>query len=303
MKPGTYLDLDIKEYRNYPAISYSSLSRFNESQDHALMDWPAKSYFEEGVAFELMIEDRAKGTAKSSERFFKCNAPGKMPDDLAQWIEDKEDLESKYKYNKPDKQGEVRLSLPHKVRHAWLDECRQHPGKMPMGKDQIEMLNKMVDNFFKMEPLTDMGSENTLAEILPHADFQVPCFWFVGKQRKKALIDCMMTTDDRVYVFDIKTAADLDRYHWALKKYGWIQECHYSEGLKAIFPKHEIIWRFLVSSKAAPYISQPFQVDPYSMESGIEIYYDLCTDYQAWIDDGKPAKGWKNLESVKVWFN
>ncbi len=305
MKAGTYLDTPVKEYRAWPAISYSSLSRFNESQDHALMDWPAKSYFEEGTAFELLIEDKAKGTAKFKERFFLANAPGNMPEGLAQWIEDKEDLDDKYIYNKPDKKtGEIRLNKRHERTHLWLDSCRQNPGKMPMGKDQIEMLNKMVDNFFLMQPLIDMGSENTLAEILPHADFQVPIFWYVGKMKKKALIDCLFVTDPKVYVFDIKTAADLGRYQWALKSYGWIQECHYTAGLQSIFKDKEIVWRFLVSSKAEPYISQPFQVDPYSMaEYGMQEYYDLCEKYQAWVDDGRKPKGWKELESVKVFFN
>ncbi len=299
MKKGTYLDTDEKIYRAWDGIHYSGLSRFNESQDHALMDWLAKSYFEEGRAFELLIEDRAKGTAKFAERFFLADAPGAMPDDLAEWIDRGEDLNGKYVYTQKNEfhGGKKRL-------HAWLDACRDHPGQMPMGKDQMVMLNKMVDNFMKMQPLLDMGSENTLAEILPHCDFQVPIIWYVGKMRKKALLDCLMITDPRVYVWDIKTAADLTRYHYALKKYGWIQEAHYTAGLQSIFPDKEIVWRFLVSSKAEPWLAQPFQVDPHTMqEYAMERYYDLCTRYQAWVDAGRLPKGWKELESVKIFFN
>ncbi len=169
------------------------------------MDWPAKSYFEEGTAFELLIEDRAKGTATFAERFFLADAPGAMPDDLAGWIEGKEDLNVKYEFKLNGERKKRNL-------HAWLDACRENPGMMPMGKDQMEMLNKMVDNFMSMQPFADQGQKETLAEILPLCDFQVPIVWYVGKMRKKALLDCMFMTDKHIYAFGIKTTADLKRF-------------------------------------------------------------------------------------------
>ena len=80
---GTYLDTTDKEYRAWPAINYSALADFSESQDHALLVREPKSYFEEGTAFELLIEDMATGSKKFDERFFIADAPGQMPDDLA----------------------------------------------------------------------------------------------------------------------------------------------------------------------------------------------------------------------------
>ena len=41
-----------------------------------------------------------------------------------------------------------------------------------------------------MQPFADIGGTETLAEILPIADFQVPIIWYVGKMMKKALLDC-----------------------------------------------------------------------------------------------------------------
>ncbi len=322
LKKGTYLDTPEKEYRAWPAINYSSLSRFNESQDHALLDWPAKSYFEEGRAFELLIEDRAKGTAKFAERFFLADAPGAMPEDLAGWIDRKESLNDKYVWCKPDKKtGEVRLNMKSEKMHLWLDACRDHPGQMPMGRDQMEMLDTMVDNFLLCQPFADeisraagVYSESSLAEILPACDFQVPIVWYVGQSwdgkkqgkptRKKALIDCLFETTERMYAFDIKTAATIKQFERNLRDGYWIQEAHYTAGLGSIFPKKEIVWRFLVAPKDAPHVAQPFIADQYSMqEYGIERYYDLCTDYQAWVDAGKPPKGWKELESVKIFFD
>lgn len=304
IEQGTYIDTDEKEYRSWPAINYSSLADFNESQDHALMEKSARSYFEEGTAFELLIEDRAKGTAKFKERFFLADAPGAMPEDLAEWIEGNEDLSSKYKYNKDGSR-----SKQCERNHAWLDECEANPGKMPMGTDQMAILNKMVDNFMKMQPFARKGTESMLAEILSIAFFQVPISWCIqsrdGKivMRKKALIDCMVETETSIYVFDIKTAADIKRFLWMLKDKYWIQEAHYTEGLRAIFPEKSIKWLFLVSSKAEPYISQPFCVDPICMEKyAVDAYFYLCERYQEWLDDGRPPKGWKHLEEVGIFF-
>ena len=298
LQTGTYIDTPVKEYRSWPAINYSALADFYESQDHALMERPAKSYFEEGTAFELMIEDSAKGTKKFDERFFVADAPGTMPEGLAEWIERGESLSDKYRYNK-----DGTLNKQSKRLHAWLDECQRNPGKMPMGKDRFEMLEKMVNNFMLMQPFVDVGTENTLSEILGIAHFQVPIVWYVGKLRKKALVDCMIETEERIYAFDIKTAADIKRFVWMLKDKYWIQDCHYSAGLGTVFPGKEIVWRFLVASKAAPYISQTFKISEGSYDSTRGKYFELCTQYQEWIDDGKPPRGWKDLKTVPIFFD
>ena len=298
MKSGIYPEMPEKDYRKLPALNYSSLADFNISQDHALLEKTGKSYFEFGNAFELLVEDRAKGSNKFAERFFLADAPGDMPDELAGWIENEEDLFTKYKYKK-----DGTLNDKSKRLHEWLGECIDYPGMMPIGIDQVEMLRKMVDNFFLMKPLEDIGVEETLEEILPVAQFQVPVIWNVGKMRKKALIDCMVETDTAVYVFDIKTSADLKRFQWMTKDRYWIQEIHYSSGLGRIFKGKDIHWRFIVSSKAEPWISQTFCIDGTSADMAWARYADLCEDYQAWLDDGKPRKGWKELETVKIWFN
>lgn len=305
METGTYLDTSEKEYRKWDAINYSSLARFLESQDHALLDWPAKSYYEEGTAFELMVEDMATGTSKFSERFFIADAPGTMPDDLAGWIERSDNLENRYIWNNADKKtGEVRLNKRHERMHIWLDECRKHPGQMPVGIDRKKILDKMCENFMAMRPFIDVGVDNTMFEILRHAKFQVPILWYVGKVRKKALIDCMVETPDTIYVFDIKTTENFKQFLRMLREKYWVQEAHYSAGLGQIFPDKQIVWRFAVSSKAEPWLAQPFAVDPFSMsDNGQQAYYDLCIRYQAWIDEGKPPKGWKEFKSVKVFFD
>lgn len=299
LKEGTYIDTSVEEYRKWPGINYSSLANFAESQDHALMEIPAKSYFEEGNAFELLIEDSAKGTNKFGERFFIAEAPGTMPDDLAGWIERGESLNEKYRVNKDGS-----LNKGSKRLHAWLDECQKNPGKMPVGKDRMEMLNKMVENFMVMQPFSDIGTENTMAEILPVSYFQVPIIWYVGKMMKKALIDFIVDTGKTIYAFDIKTAADIERFVWMLKKKYFIQECHYSVGLGQVFPGKKIIWRFAVSSKAAPYLSQPFSIDPYTLiDKCMPRYQELCRKYDAWVKDGKPPKGWKEHKHINVYLD
>ena len=298
LKQGTYLDTPEKHYREWPAINYSALADFNESQDHALMKKEAKSYFEEGTAFELLIEDQAKGSDKFGDRFFLSDAPGNMPEELAGWINRNESLNDKYRLTKSGDRNKQSDRL-----HSWLDSCRANPGKMPVGIDQKEMLDKMVKNFMAMQPFSDGGNSAPMAEILPAADFQIPIVWYNGKQRKKALIDVYLETDLRIYAFDIKTTADMKRFDWMLKDKYWIQEVHYTDGLSAVFPDKEIVWRFVVASKAEPYLSQPYTVDPYSLEKGRERYFNLCDDYQEWTDDGRPPKGWKELKTVSIFFD
>ncbi len=298
LKEGTYLDTDVKTYRQWPATNYSSLADFNESQDHALMEKPAKSYYEFGTAFELMIEDKAKGTKKFSERFFTCDAPGEMPSDLAGWIEKGEDLNTKYRLKQDGGRNKKSERL-----HEWLDACQANKGMIPMGKDQLESLSKMVENFMLMQPFADIGNASTMAEILPVAHFQVSIIWYVGKNRRKALIDILIETNTTIYVFDTKTSADMKRFQWMLKDRYWIQEVHYSSGLGRIFTGKEIVWRFLVASKAPPHISQPFCIDKYSRDATWDQYLELCEKYQEWVDAGRPPKGWKETESIKIYFN
>lgn len=298
IKQGVYPEMPEKDYRQLPALNYSSLADFNESQDHALMIKPAKSYYEEGTAFELLVEDRAKGTTKFAKRFFLADAPGDMPEDLAGWIDNKEDLSMKYRLKIDGDRNNQSKRL-----HAWLDACALEPGKMPMGTDQVEMLGKMVDNFMLMKPLEDIGVEETLEEILPIAQFQVPIVWYVGKMRKKALVDCMVETDTAVYLFDIKTAANWKKFKASLNERYWVQEVHYSSGIGRLFPGKDVIWRFLVAPKAEPWVAQPAIMDKTSVDTAWNVYADLCEAYQEWLDDGRPPKGWKGLETVKVWFN
>lgn len=316
LQAGTYFDTPVKTYREWPATNYSALSKFDESQDHALMEVPAKSYFEFGSAFELLVEDRAKKTKHFDSKFFIADAPGAMPDDLAGWIESDEDLELKYKLKLDGSRNNQSKRL-----HAWLDECRDHPGMMPKGVDEIKMLDTMVDNFMLMQPFADeisrsegVHSELTLSEILPKCEFQVPIIWYVGQSwdgrkqgkpiRKKALIDCLFETTERVYAFDIKTAASIKQFLRNLRDGYWIQQAHYTVGLSSVFGNKEVVWRFLVAPKDAPHVAQPFITDQYTMaEYGMDRYYDLCTNYQAWVDDGRPPKGWKETEAVKIYFN
>ena len=295
MREGIQKDMLEKDYREILAIHYSGLADFKESQDHCLIDKPAKSYFEEGTAFELLIEDAVKGTTKFTKRFFMADAPGDMPIGLAIWIDKKEDLASKIEYKLDGDRKK-------KSKHKWIDECLKNPGMMPMGTDQMEKLSHMVKNFLVMKPLQDIGVEETLEEILPIAQFQVPLFWNVGKMKKKALIDCMVVTDTAVYVFDTKTTATIEKFFQMARKRYWVQEIHYSSGIGRIFPGKDIHWRFLVAPKAEPWVTQPSCIDQTSVDAAWFEYQELCDRYQAWLDDGRPARGWKELETVKLYF-
>lgn len=291
MKTGTYFDTSEKEYRKWDALNYSRLAAFAESQDHALLEIGPKSYFEMGKAFELLVEDRAKGTNKFGERFFVCDAEGDMPDGLAGWIENKDLLGAMYKLKKDGTRNDRSKRL-----HSWLDACRDHPGAMPKGKDEMDKLNIMVNNFMKLEVYG-----HPLEELLRVAEFQVPLHWTVNGIKKKALVDVLLETKSSTYVFDMKSAANMHQFKKMLRGKYWIQSVH-SEGVAEVC-KDPMPFVFLVSSKQEPYLAQSFGLEIESRWYAEAEYMELCKRFVEWEAAGCPPRGWKEYEEVKVYFN
>jgi hypothetical protein len=78
----------IKEYFKMDALSSGKLADFYLAPDYVLMERVEKPYFDEGRAFEMMVEDRAKGTSLLKDNFFVAKIDGGMPKELPQWIAD-----------------------------------------------------------------------------------------------------------------------------------------------------------------------------------------------------------------------
>ena len=268
------------EYRQHPAMNFSSLAQFNKSPDHALIKMEYKSYFEYGKQFETLLQDAVKATDDFEQRFYPTNLSNKMPDELVGWIDKKEDLEDKYEYTKAGK-----LSGTYKGRHAYLDEALKHPGKIPVSGPDSEMLKRHVENMLKMNY---MGT--SVESLLSRAEWQVPIiFEDYDTYEKKALLDCKV--DD--LVIDIKTTASFQKFGYRLRDDYWIQQIFYSRAAKA----KDFV--FFVASKEEPCLCAPFKLEAYD---GLDDQFDkLCEAYSEWVDEGKHGRGYLPLQTVKKW--
>lgn len=284
-----------EEYREYPAINFSSLAAYYNkgvySPDHALMTVEHKSYFEYGKMFETMLQDAVKGTDEFGKRFFQSKVSGKMPDELIMWIDKKEDLESKYNFNKDGSRSKTSAT-----RHAFLDEAMANPGKIPVSTQDFDMLNRHTENMLKMQYI-----DAKVEDILSAGKWQVPITWFDGGIEKKALVDCLVDLGGEYLPVDIKTTAGFKQFYYMLKDKYFMQDLHYCEGVTMT---HGVAMQmvFFVASKEAPCLCQPWTVDyggvDYRM-AAIEEYRDICESYSKWVDAGRFPKGWLPLQAVK----
>ena len=268
-----------QDYRKAKGINYSSMAQFSISQDHALLPFKHKSYFEIGKMFETLLQDTCTGSEHFTEKYFLCEIASKMPDDLISLIESGADLNEEYEYNKDG----VTLNGKKKSKHAYLDECIKHKkGLFPVPIWMNDMLLILVENMLKMELL---GA--TVFDILSKAEWQVPVFWEKNGIQKKALLDAVLILGDETFVFDIKTAANEYQFNQMSNKKYWVQKFHYSEGCEEVYGNVQC-FTFLNAYKEAPYLCEPVNLEG---DRGFE-YDELCRKYLQWLVDGRPEKGY-----------
>jgi hypothetical protein len=289
-----------KEYRKHPGLNFSNLAAFYNkgiySPDHALLKFHYKSYFEYGKMFESMLQDAATGSNEFGKRFYQSKVDGKMPDELIKWIDEKEDLNQFYKFNKDGSKSKTC-----KTKHAYLDEAQLNIGKIPVSVKDWDLLHRHTENMLKMEYL-----DSKVSDLLSSAQWQVPViFEDYDGLTKKALIDCLVDLGGSQYLLiDIKTTANFKQFFWMLKEKYFIQDLHYTKAVNLKYGDCEQMV-FFVASKEAPFLCSPFMVDYGGIDfksSAIEEYMELCEAYKKWIDGGKKPKGWLPLQTVKHYF-
>jgi hypothetical protein len=276
-----------QEYRKYNALNYSKLADFYQSPDHALLPRKSKSYFEIGHAFEMALIDAVKGTDTFHSRFFNCSAPGTMPEKLSSWIENGDDLAQYIQY----KQNGDR-SNTYKRLHAWIDECIEQPGLMPMSMSDLTMITAMVDNMLKAKidgvPTPD---------IIGAAETQKAVTWNSGGIEKKALYDLAVIGPSN-HIMDIKSSANFSQFMQMLRRKYFIQAIHYQEGIEQTEGQCSDMF-FMVAIKEPPYLTHIVKIHQESIVAANAIYVDLCDRYVEW--DRKPV-GWRDEGSVKLFF-
>lgn len=294
-----------QEYRKHKALSSTQLASYWHdgiySPDHALMKFEYKSYFEYGKMFETLLQDTVKGTNDFLERFFISNVQGNRPNDLIKWIESGEDLTKRIVYNKD---GKTRSGSKRTV-HAFIDECIENPGLIPVSVEEYKMLMMHVDRMCEMPYLTVK-----CGDLLAKGEWQVGIKWqgeYDGLE-KKALLDVVTQLDGLTIRIDIKTSADERNFGYRLKDHYWIQDAHYSEGADQCFdpaPHDQMGILFLVAFKQDPFICQPWSVVHESIDQRLLMlneYRELCESYSEWEKKGKPPRGWLPMKRQKVYL-
>jgi len=288
-----------KEYREDKGINFSKLAAFWHeglySPDHALMTVEHKSYFEYGKAFESLLQDTLKGTTEFADQFFVTGVQGNVPDQLVGWIQNGVDLKTKIKYNKPKKDGTVERSGQHKTLHAFIDECLENPGKIPLSVEQAEMLNMHVERMCDMQ---FMGQK--AGDILRKGEWQVGNKWtddYDGLE-KKALLDVLVDLGGLYMPIDLKTTANFNKFKWMLRDRYIFQDLHYVEGIEHLFgPSMKMI--FFVASKEPPHLctawASDFGFEDQLREKPLNEYRELCARYAMW--DGAP-RGWLPFQEM-----
>jgi len=286
-----------KEYRKHPGLNFSSLAAFYNkgiySPDHALLKIEYKSYFEYGKQFETMLQDATSGSKEFQKRFYQSSCQGKMPDEMISWIDNKEDLEQFYKINKDGSRSKTC-----KVKHAYLDEAQDNPGKIPVSVKDWDMLQRHTENMLNMYYL-----DAKVEDILKDAQWQVPIvFTDYDGFEKKALFDCLVDLGGNQFILiDIKTTANFKQFFWMVKEKYFIQDLHYTKAVNIEKGDCENMV-FFVASKEAPFLCSPFVVD----YGGIDFksaanneYMDLCEAYNKWDKTGRKPKGWLPMQTIK----
>jgi len=299
----------IKEYFMTDALSSTKLADFYIAPDIVLMEREEKPYFDEGRAFEMMVEDRAKGTSLFKDNFFVAEIEVAMPKELPQWIADGT-LELQYVTTKS---GD--LNKTYATRHAWLDVCLANPNKKPISEITYNQLRIMRDNLWKAEArilnhATGQYFNIKVGKLLENGSFQVPYFWQADGHKKKALYDVISFVEfggslQAIHI-DLKKTANLSQFKSMFRTKYWVQDRHYSEGISKLAEDINIYFEpymlFFVASMEKPYLAQVFRMDDESAEYADQVYTSLCHDFAEWKQQGMQPRGWIEQKNLKIYF-
>jgi len=280
------------DYIKVKGINASTLSLFKDNPNALSRgEYPKPCYnFELGHAFEAILYEECHGiNGFFSKKWFISEKETPPKDELIHWIKSKEDLETKYVYNKPDKNGERKLSGTYKSMHYRLDECLDNAGKVPICKNDYQKLVKLANSMLNLEV---EGAK--VSTIIKKSKWQEAVFF----EDKKCLCDLLMIHNNTCYVFDLKTTANFKQFRQIARQKYWVQACHYKhciEGAKGI-PCNDMI--FLVASLDEEVV-QEWRLHESKIEETTESYYLLIEDFRQWDWEvktfKKPDRFWPDL--------
>lgn len=148
--------------------------------------------------------------------------------------------------------------------------------------------------------------KHDLGKLIEHPDavFETPQTWTCNSSGLpcRMMADWFIELDDRVLVYDLKTTGDIYpggiERTCKLLKY-WLQDSHYSAGLRTIFGK-PVFFKFWFVEITQPHRIAPYEYDPRSREIATSSYQNTMRTLSECYASGDWADEWEKTTSQLV---
>jgi hypothetical protein len=297
---GQRLDITDQQYFQMRDVIHSgSLTRiFHGGPDFITKKTEPTYAMALGHAFEFVLEDEACGTQKFDKAFFVVNTDSSIPTDLFGWLT-KPDIDLDEAVDATKKKRLTKEGKPNKTYASffeWIDACRDNPGKIPVSTETMDILNQNVESALAI----DMHGTK-FRYICENADYQV-AFQY---QNRVCLVDIFYETDDKVFIWDLKSIGSFGKIKPNISDYWWIQYCHYTDIIRHTFPDKDVIGMdFICASKSVKddyYARQVLISDPDSSYMW-GAYEGLVHDFENWRTTGRQKMGYAERMEVRPWI-
>ena len=291
---------EVQTYRALDALNYSMLADWKGCPGNLTIEKKVTAAMELGTAGHLLLQDVVTDNGCFHNHYFTVDG-GELPDSIVQALKSDVDLTKLYHYTKSGA-----LDGRYKAHHAYLDQCIDNPGKMPISQENYAALSAGIENLLKTE---FMGL--AMSDYFEGAEWEKPFTWKAGDQKKKALFDIVSEVEvdgkPTRFCFDPKYSNSFRTFESMFSDRYWIQAQHYAEGaeeytksLKDGFDDFGVVV-FLVIQVTPPYWCRPYIVEPDINEDMRDDYLKLCYDFNEWVDEGKPQSGFMPVKSMRWW--
>jgi len=306
--------LSEKEYRQYKAVNYSTLADFNIHPDTVSMIKKPTSFMEVGKIFEAYLERFISISSKNT--FFDekyCILSEEEINEFPEFAQAKEqsvpsDLVERLERGEPITSDLITLTKagvwakPQIRTNFYVDWMMKHPGKYPISPDTMAKIQKMTDNFLKLQVF-----DIPMKDILRSSQFQEPYIWKDDKGiEKKALYDFVCTFNlpelggTAKVGFDIKTSCSEQQFKSMWYSKYWIQDRHYSEGIKHFnsgIGLDRMVYAVVTSTE--PYTAFVAMQNDDMIQTRVWDYQTLVTNFKQWDESGRPYIGIKPIQFMK----
>jgi len=292
-------------------IGSSLLATFIDHPDKAGREVKPTGFMEMGRMYEDLIEQEVTGSTLFTDKYFRSDID--LSANCAAWKTilpimeadevDPAEIEKAYIWTKKDKKGQRRLNATHGKLHDALDDIKANGFKRLIPACMGRSLDAMLVNF-KRAKLDGTNLFDILRSL--GAKFQVEHFWENengAKCRMKSDIELFWMVGDQKHgmCIDLKATSKWSQFiqNWK-RSYIW-QYVHYSAGFERYCRENFITphpMLYLVAESSAPWLVNTWELSEEDAAFLTPKYNQSLAECQAWIDAGRPVKGYREKRVV-----